>query len=153
MKFFILAGLPGSGKSTYARELKQQEQCFVVFPDMIRCALNAGIYPRNSDYEALDPTVWYLAEQAVAGLLRQGHNVAIDATNLYKASRKRWIELARSIASDVNILIIWCTGNWDSPERWAHERGHTVDEYRRIRRHLEATVELPTSEEGTVIER
>jgi hypothetical protein len=48
-------------------------------------------------------------------------------------------------------MILWCTGTWDSPERWARERGHSSEEYWRIRRHLEATVELPTAEEGTVI--
>ena len=100
MKFFILGGLPGSGKSTYAKALKQREHCFVVCPDAIRRALNAGIYPRNSDYQVLEPLVWSLAEEAVTALLRQGHNVAIDGTHLYKASRRRWIDLARSINSD-----------------------------------------------------
>lgn len=151
MKFFILGGLPGSGKSTCARELKKQEHCFVVCPDAIRRALNAGIYPRDAEYQTLEPLVWRLAEQAVATLLQQGRNVAIDGTHLYKASRQRWIDLARSIEPDVEIIIVWCTGAWDSPERWARERGHSEEEYWRIRRHLEATVELPTDEEGTIV--
>ena len=103
MKFFILGGLPGSGKSTYAKELKRQEHCFVVCPDAIRRALNAGIYPRNSEYQTLEPLVWRLAEQAVTTLLQQGHNVAIDGTHLYKARRRRWINLARSINPEVTI--------------------------------------------------
>jgi predicted kinase len=153
MKFFILGGLPGSGKSTYARELRQQERCFVVSPDMIRRALNSGMYPKNDEYEVIEPLVWQLATQSVAALLQQGHNVAIDATNLYKASRKRWIDLALSVAPDVDICIIWCTENWDSPELWIHERGHTEEEYRKIRKHLEAHVEPPTVEEANVITR
>lgn len=42
MKFYILGGLPGSGKSTTCRVLKNTENCFPVSSDSIRLALNAG---------------------------------------------------------------------------------------------------------------
>ena len=152
--FAILAGLPGSGKSTLARQLKAERGYFVVASDLIRLALNAGVYPRDDqhgDYAVLDPIVWKLADQAVVELLRAGQNVAVDATNLTRERRRHWRELARSVVLDIPVTIWWCQGTFDSPERWAQERGHTEDEYRAIRKKLEALVERPAPDEGCAI--
>lgn len=149
-EFIILSGLPGSGKSSLARKLKLERGFFIVSSDMVRLALNAGIYPRDDqdEYAALEPVVWLLVEQGVSQLLRAGNNVAIDATNLTEKRRCFWQNLARFAAPDVHISIIWCVGNWDSPERWANERGHTLAEYLVIRQKLEAMSETPSVEEG-----
>jgi predicted kinase len=151
-EFYILAGLPGSGKSTYARRLKSEQGTFVVSSDMIRLALNAGFYPRdaqNGDYAKLEPVVWSLVKQAVVLLLRAGHSVALDATNLTKGRRAYWQRIARSVVPGIRVTIVWCTGQWDSPARWREERSCSVDEYRQIRRKLEAAVEIPTMDESS----
>lgn len=79
---YILGGLPGSGKTTTCRGLKDQKRCFVVSSDALRLALNAGVYPRGDDYPKLEPFVWELVRIALTDLLRRGENVAVDATNL-----------------------------------------------------------------------
>jgi predicted kinase len=153
-EFYILAGLPGSGKSTYARRLKSERGTFVVSSDTIRLALNAGIYPRdaqNGDYTILEPVVWSLVRQAVVLLLRAGYSVALDATNLTKARRAYWQRIARSVVPGIGVTIVWCTGHWDSPARWQQERGCSLDEYWQIRRKLEAAVEIPTPDEASKV--
>jgi predicted kinase len=150
-EFVILAGLPGSGKSTYSKRLKSERGIFVVSSDTMRLALNAGIYPLdeyNGDYAVLEPIVWELVEQAVVILLKAGHSVAIDATNLTKARRSDWQKMVRSVLPDVQVTIVWCTGHWDSSLRWQEERGHSQEEYWQIRRKLEALVEVPTTDEA-----
>jgi predicted kinase len=150
-EFLILSGLPGSGKSTYAKWLKAHRGIFVVSSDTIRLALNAGIYPRNDqngNYSMLDPIVWALVEQAIVMLLQAGHSLALDATNLTKARRSYWQNVARSVVPDLRVTIVWCAGNWDSPSRWIEERGYSEEEYWQIRRKLEASVEVPTADEA-----
>lgn len=155
-QFAILAGLPGSGKSTLARRLKSDEGYFVVSTDAIRLALNAGEYPsddESGDYALLDPVVWPLAWQAVAALLRTGRNVAIDATNLSRAKRRFWADLARTVAPEVRVVVWWCAGNYDTPQRWWETRKIPEAQYWTIRRKLEAQVEEPSAEEGFEVRR
>ncbi len=151
-ELFILAGLPGSGKSTYAKRLKADRGTFVVSSDTMRLALNAGIYPRddqNGDYAILEPIVWSLVQQAVIMLLQAGHSLAIDATNLTKARRLFWQDVAHSVVPGIRVTIVWCTGAWDSPSRWLQERGCSEEEYWRIRHKLGASVEIPTADEAS----
>lgn len=118
--------------------------------DTIRLALNANIYPRNSQgggYAILEPIIWELVEQTVAMLLEAGHSVAIDATKLTKSRRLFWRNMARSVVPDIEVSIVWCAGKWDSPLRWIEERGVSEEEYWQIRSKLEASVEVPTADE------
>src|SRR5262245_1710538 len=113
-EFVLLAGLPGSGKSTHAKRLKAEQGFFVVSSDAIRLALNAGVYPRgdsDGDYAVLEPIIWRLTEQAVVELLRTGRSVALDATNLLKQRRLAWRDLARSVVPGIPVRILWCEGN------------------------------------------
>jgi predicted kinase len=154
-EFVLLAGLPGSGKSTLARRLKAEQGFFVVSSDAIRLALNAGVYPRGDqagDYAVLDPIVWKLTEQAVVELLRTGGPVALDATNLTRERRAAWRDLARAAVPGIAVRIVWCEGHFDSPRRWAEERGYSEEEYRSVRQKLEATVERPAEDEGCAVE-
>jgi predicted kinase len=150
-EFAILAGLPGSGKSTLARQLKTERGFFVVSTDGLRFALNAGIYPQegpDGEYDDLDQVVWKVAEQAVVEFIQMERPVAIDATNIKKARRRRWSDLVHSVAPDIKVTLWWCVGTWDSPERWWKERGYNLEQYRRVRTKLESSIELPTDEEG-----
>jgi predicted kinase len=149
----ILAGLPGSGKSTAARRLKADRGFFVVSTDGLRLALNAGVYPREAggEYAALEPVVLEVARLAVRRLLEAGRDVAVDATHLTRDRRAGWREFARGLMPEVRVEIHWCVGRWDSAARWGSERGHTPAEYEAIRRELEGTVEEPRPDEADVV--
>lgn len=146
----IFTGLPGSGKSTVARELKTNRRFYVISSDAIRLALNAGVYPRelNGEYQQLEPVTWELVGLGVRRLLEDGQNVGVDATNLTKFERARWRNFAREVCPDVRVEIHWCIGQWDSAERWRTERGLSTEEYQSVRAKREAVFEEPTADES-----
>jgi predicted kinase len=147
-KFILLAGLPGSGKSTLSKQLKAENNIFVVSSDMFRLALNADVYPRHQDYAVIEKIVWPLVKKSLVYLLKAGHNVALDSTNLTSKNRRKWQKLALSINPAMDISIFWCLAQWDTSARWLNERGHTEEEYNTIRQRLASTTEIPTPEEN-----
>lgn len=153
--FAILAGLPGSGKSTLAKQLRAKRGFVVVSTDGLRLALNAEAYPRKAkgEYKAMEPVVWELAQLAVKRFLKNGQNVAIDATFLTRVQRSNFIKMARKIVPGVRVEIHWCEGRYDSWERWKTSRGHSLKEYKEIRKNLEARVEKPVGDkaDGVVV--
>lgn len=76
---YVMCGLQGSGKSTYARKLEKEEGCFVVSSDEIRKQ-----YP-NAKNDTVFQMVYRLANDA----LIDGLNVVIDATNITVKSRRQ----------------------------------------------------------------
>ena len=85
-------------------------------------------------------------------LLEKNQLVGIDATNLNRLARQRWLKLVRAVNPDTEIVLLWHTSNYDSPQRWHQERGHLPEEYLAIRGKLEQIIELPSEEEGFKIE-
>jgi predicted kinase len=91
----ILAGVPQSGKSTYARNLKLSMAGTIICPDDIRLALHGQPYVQEAE-----PFVWGMAEVMARALLKSGHNIIIDATNTTPKRRKQWV----SLAEEFNLL-------------------------------------------------
>src|SRR5262249_10080701 len=120
---------------------------------MLRLALNAGVYPRpaGGEYATLNKVVGELSRQAVRRLLAAGYSVAMDATNLDRAERASWAQLARGAVPGVRGEIHWCAGRWDSALRWAVERRYTAQEYEEVRARLEARVQEPTADEADAL--
>lgn len=82
-KLIVLVGLPRSGKSTYAKTQIHPK----VNPDSIRLALHGEIFKPEDE-----PKVWEIAELMVKALFLAGNStVILDATNVTKKRRRRWI--------------------------------------------------------------
>lgn len=79
----ITLGLPGSGKSTWAR---QQAGAWLVGRDAIRAMVRPG-QPWDHDDEAAEDVVTAIQHAAVEALLRLGERVICDDTNLYARRR------------------------------------------------------------------
>lgn len=88
-KFLIMTiGLPRSGKSTWARQLSQEQGYPIVNPDSIRLAIHGQVYAAQAE-----PLVWATAKVMVRSLFYAGHNVVIlDATNTSRQRRNDWID-------------------------------------------------------------
>lgn len=78
----VMVGLPRSGKSTVARQMKMP----IVCPDSIRLALHGEEFIQSAE-----PMVWAMAEIFVKSLFLSGHtDVVVDACHVSKQSRMKW---------------------------------------------------------------
>jgi len=102
----VMAGLPGTGKSTIAEVLAGRIEYTVISVDPIEAAiLSAGI-------DAGQPTG--LAAYLVAGTLAEmalkaGHNVIIDAVNAVQPAREQWVNLANRMGEPIRFIEVVCT--------------------------------------------
>lgn len=75
----MLIGIPGSGKTTYSKELSERYSAKVISSDKVR-QLYVGI-----DEKEVFPTVYKLCVEE----LKSGKNVILDATHITPKVRKR----------------------------------------------------------------
>jgi len=149
MKLHLLAGMPGSGKSTTALRIKaNNHDSFIISTDQLRLEANSGKYPKGISYDILEPIIEKLAYIEVKQLLSAKCEVVIDTTNLNKKKRKKWIDLAHSVNNNIEIILYWHVAHFDSPERWLTERNIDKEEYQNIREKLSKTIESPDVSEG-----
>ncbi len=96
MKFHLLCGIPGSGKSTVALRLSG----YIVSTDSLRKFLW-----QDESVVKHDRLIFYLAESIIDYLLGLGKDVVFDATNLTVAKRSRYINLVGK--HQVTVIVHW----------------------------------------------
>jgi len=85
LKLWIMCGLPGSGKSTWAlNKIKTDFRVVVVSRDSFRHMFNGGEYSYNHDIE---PLIRKSSLATVATCINEGYNVIYDECNLTKEHR------------------------------------------------------------------
>jgi predicted kinase len=89
----MLVGLPGSGKSTFARRLAPRIGAVVLESDVNRRLLFGTPSHSAAESRALFRTI----HAAARTLLERGYPVIIDATNLKESARRPVIALADSL--------------------------------------------------------
>lgn len=87
----LLTGLPGAGKTTFARALAERAPVVVVTNDAVRKTL----LPQPQYTDAEDRRVLFAAMSLTRALLREGYHVVRDAVHLREAGRRSWAALAR----------------------------------------------------------
>lgn len=104
MKTYLLCGLPGSGKSTYANSLYNRA---IVNRDQIRIML-AGKYQNfpfgNGKMEKL---VTSIAQCSAEQIIKSEKILVIDETNISRKRRKKWIDFIKSINPYIWIVGVW----------------------------------------------
>lgn len=97
----LMVGISGSGKSTFAAGLKTSINATIIEPDAIRLELTG-----NSSDQSQNEKVFSLAFHRANGVLRQGKNVVVDATNIDKWSRKKWINIGKTNNAEIVAYVV-----------------------------------------------
>ena len=131
----VLSGLPGSGKDTWLA--RNRTDLPVVSLDDIRGEL---------DVEPTDDqgTVVQLARERCRELLRSKTSFALNATNILKQTRQRWIDLF--VDYNARIELVYVEPPFDRLLRQNKGRENPVPE--QVVRKLAAKCEPPTWTEG-----
>jgi predicted kinase len=142
-----LCGLPGSGKSTWAKKkVKEDSNTIIVNKDKIREMLR-GEYVFD---EALEYLVKIINNSAICCALNEQHDVIIDETFIKKRKRKEIIEeLALACRRNCKIICVYCsskTGNLD--RRMIEPRTYDIKEWERVINNMKKDFEEPTLDEG-----
>jgi predicted kinase len=102
MKAFVLVGIPGAGKSTYAKKLAQIENAVIICGDDIRTELETS--------GVSDPCwveIWDFVEEKVAEAAECGRNVILDGTHVGASHRAEIRMLLHSYGYfDVEAIIL-----------------------------------------------
>lgn len=96
MNVTILVGIPGSGKSFYAKRLSDKRlfdggnHIIILSSDDLREIICKDVNDQSKNYIVFQ-TMEHMAEY----LLKGGFDLVIDATNIKRRNRKIWVELAK----------------------------------------------------------
>ena len=102
-----LSGLPGTGKSHFARELTKQLSFLVLESDRIRKLL---VY--KPEYTGEEHSrVFAVCHLLIEDYLAKGRRVLFDATNLTEAFRRPLHLICQRLS--VPLLLVWCTASQD----------------------------------------
>jgi len=101
-----MAGLPGTGKSTIAGELRERLGHPVVSVDQIESAvLSAGI---DSD-QPTGLAAYLVAETLAGNVLETGASVIVDAVNAVIPAREQWVGLAARYGNALTFIEVVCS--------------------------------------------
>ena len=121
----VLCGLPGTGKSHFARELSRRTPFLSLGSDRLRKTLvSRPTYDREEHLR-----VFVAAHRLLEDLLRDGWRVIFDATNLTERIREPLYNMAQRL--QVPLALVWFTAPLRTVRRRLADResGRTYDEY------------------------
>lgn len=100
-RLYILIGIPGSGKTTFAKKYLNKINTVLVSTDEIRKKLT-GTYSFSTK---TNERVFTTAKRIINDSLLNGFDVIFDATNTKKEYRKDFIKIAQDTNSDAIAFI------------------------------------------------
>ena len=96
----VLVGLPGAGKSTFARQLAPLIDAVIVESDALRRLL----FERPNHADAENKRLFRAIQAVVLRLLLDKRNVIVDATNLRETHRKPYRDIASTTGARLQVV-------------------------------------------------
>ena len=135
-QLIVLAGLPGTGKSTLARELAARSGAVWLRVDAVEAAtIAAGVPPSFETGLA----AYRVARDLARDHLLLGRDAIVDAVNGVEPARAMWRELAQACGADRIVVEVYCSD--------------AAEHRRRVESRPPATPPLPTPTWDEVVHR
>ncbi|MBI2918833.1 MAG: ATP-binding protein [Chloroflexi bacterium] len=110
--FVVVSGLPGSGKSTFSRQLCQRVPLAIVESD----ALRQVMFPQPSHNAEESNRLFAAVHRLVEQLLQEGIPTLLDATNLQERHREHLYHIADRLRA--KLVLVWV----EAPDTVVQER-------------------------------
>jgi len=139
-KIYVLIGLPGSGKSTWAkRKVGKEKNTVIVNKDSLRLMINGGKYVYDECFENM---IKDFATTTMRIALGHGFDVIVDETNLTRDKRKIWNYI------DMETIGVWFTESKRNLEyRLKDTRGYAPAQWMLVIENMRDVFEKPTKDE------
>ena len=97
---YITVGLPGSGKSTYAKEFIKGKEIEYLSSDSLR-----AVYGKDETDQSVTSIVFGHIKRKVDEFLKDGKNVIVDATSVNRKERSDYINTAKKYGAKVVAIV------------------------------------------------
>ena len=140
---YITVGLPGSGKSTYAKNFIKGQDIEYLSSDELR-----AVYGKGEDDQSVTPLVFGHIKRKVDEFLRDGKNVMVDATSVNRRERSDYISAAKRYGANVVALVFKMdrAGLIARNQKRGQEGGRVVPDW--VIDKMLAKYEEPSTDEG-----
>lgn len=118
-----MAGLPGAGKSTIAKEAARALGCALLSVDPIEAAMWRSGIGRD---QPTGLAAYVVAEDLAREQLLLGNDVIIDAVNDAEAARNQWINLAATLGQPLAFVEVFCSDLEEHQRRLVDRRREIV---------------------------
>jgi len=143
---YVMCGLPGSGKSTWAKNKAKEANTVIVSPDAIRTML-FGEYRYDEAYE---PTVLQVSLFALYCAVAAGEDVVFDEVSLSREERRAVFNTLAYYHKDgaVKVVCVNCRSSDNLANRMKDSRGYPKERWVEVIETMRQRYEAPTVDEG-----
>lgn len=140
---YIAVGLPGSGKSTYAKNFIKGKDIEYLSSDELR-----AVYGKDETDQSVTSIVFGHIKRKVDEFLKDGKNVLVDATSVNRRERSDYINSAKKYGAKVVALVFKMDRNGliARNKKRGEEGGREVPTF--VIDKMFAKFEEPSSDEG-----
>ena len=134
---FILTGLPGSGKTTFAKNvLSEHPEIIYLSSDRIRHAF--------TNYRDNHEKIFSIMNLATLWNLRCNHNVIYDSTNLERRFRIQLYQKAKELKTDTKVFNIFIHPGLEKSILQSEQRKNREDVTPQLIRDMYKTMQIPS---------
>ncbi len=140
---YIAVGLPGSGKSTYAKNFIKDKDIEYLSSDELR-----AVFGKSEEDQTVTPLVFGHIKRKVDEFLKDGKNVLVDATSVNRRERADYITTAKKYSAKVVVLVFKMDrqGLIDRNKKRGEQGGRVVPDF--VIDKMLAKYEEPSTSEG-----